>query len=180
MRDTENRSKEKIPPKPIFFTKENLIALSIGTAMVVFFMWLLIDPPDKSSSDIFSDGICVLLIFIGIIFIWAVFFSYYHARKRYKLALQNYEEYERMIRNEEDELKRIHEEIERRTREREAEVKARKQEALEKLPVCPICGRKENVRRISTLNRSVSVAAFGLASSKIGKQYQCDYCNHLF
>lgn len=42
---------------------------------------------------------------------------------------------------------------------------------------CPICG-STNIRRISTLNRGVSVAAVGLASSKIGKQYECKSCKH--
>ena len=42
---------------------------------------------------------------------------------------------------------------------------------------CPVCG-STNVKRISTLNRIVSVAAVGLASSKIGKQYECKNCKH--
>lgn len=42
---------------------------------------------------------------------------------------------------------------------------------------CPICG-STNVSRISTLNRGVSVATVGLASSKIGKQYECKKCKH--
>ncbi len=42
---------------------------------------------------------------------------------------------------------------------------------------CPNCG-STNVSKISTLNRSVSVAAVGLASSKIGKQYECKNCKH--
>lgn len=42
---------------------------------------------------------------------------------------------------------------------------------------CPICG-STNVAKISTLNRSVSVATVGLASSKIGKQYECKNCKH--
>lgn len=46
-----------------------------------------------------------------------------------------------------------------------------------KHPKCPICG-STNTERISTLNRTVSVAAVGLASSKIGKQYQCKRCKH--
>lgn len=46
-----------------------------------------------------------------------------------------------------------------------------------KHPKCPICG-STNTERISTLNRTVSVAAVGLASSKIGKQYQCKHCKH--
>lgn len=42
---------------------------------------------------------------------------------------------------------------------------------------CPQCGSKK-VKKIGTLNRSFSVYLFGLASSKIGKQYHCDNCNH--
>ncbi len=42
---------------------------------------------------------------------------------------------------------------------------------------CPICG-SINVNRISTMNRTVSVATVGLASSKIGKQYECKNCKH--
>lgn len=46
-----------------------------------------------------------------------------------------------------------------------------------KHPTCPICG-SHNTERISTLNRTVSIATIGLASSKIGKQYQCKNCKH--
>ena len=46
-----------------------------------------------------------------------------------------------------------------------------------KHPKCPMCG-SSNTTQISTLNRAASVAAVGLASSKIGKQYQCKNCKH--
>lgn len=42
---------------------------------------------------------------------------------------------------------------------------------------CPICN-STNVRRISTVNRFVSFAAVGFASSKIGKQYECKKCKY--
>ena len=42
---------------------------------------------------------------------------------------------------------------------------------------CPMCGSKK-VKKIGTVNRAASVAAVGLASSKIGKQYECDACKH--
>lgn len=45
-------------------------------------------------------------------------------------------------------------------------------------PKCPNCGSTVNIQRISTASRAVSVFAFGLASSKIGKQYQCNSCKH--
>ena len=42
---------------------------------------------------------------------------------------------------------------------------------------CPMCGSKK-VKTIGTLNRGFSIYLFGLASSKIGKQYHCDNCKH--
>jgi len=44
---------------------------------------------------------------------------------------------------------------------------------------CPMCGENAG-KRISTTNRAVSVAAVGLASAKIGKQYKCTSCNHMW
>lgn len=46
-----------------------------------------------------------------------------------------------------------------------------------KHPKCPMCG-STNTEKIGTINRAASVAAVGLASSKIGKQYQCKNCKH--
>ena len=42
---------------------------------------------------------------------------------------------------------------------------------------CPNC-KSDNVSRISTASRAVSIAAVGLASGKIGKQYECRQCRH--
>ena len=47
--------------------------------------------------------------------------------------------------------------------------------AAQNNPKCPICGSR-NTAKISTLNRVVSVSTLGLASSKIGKSYQCNNC----
>lgn len=44
-------------------------------------------------------------------------------------------------------------------------------------PACPNCGSK-NTKRITTANRMVSIGTVGLASSKIGKQYECKNCKH--
>ena len=46
-----------------------------------------------------------------------------------------------------------------------------------KHPKCPMCG-STNTERIGTINRAASIATVGLASSKIGKQYQCKNCKH--
>lgn len=44
---------------------------------------------------------------------------------------------------------------------------------------CPIC-HSANVKRISTANRVISIGTVGLASGKIGKQYQCKNCKHMW
>lgn len=53
----------------------------------------------------------------------------------------------------------------------------RKEEEALKHPKCPKCG-STNTQIISTLNRAVSISTVGLASSKIGKQYECKKCKH--
>ena len=47
------------------------------------------------------------------------------------------------------------------------------------VPKCPTCG-STNIKKISTTNRIVSTGLFGLASSKIGKQWHCNNCNSDF
>ena len=42
---------------------------------------------------------------------------------------------------------------------------------------CPVCG-SHVVKKLTTADRAVSVAAWGLASGKIGKQYECKDCGH--
>ena len=44
---------------------------------------------------------------------------------------------------------------------------------------CPVCG-STNVEKISTASRAVSVGMVGMASSKIGKQYKCKSCKHMW
>ena len=64
--------------------------------------------------------------------------------------------------------------------QREGKEKLLRQASLDKQreqnkPKCPTCG-STNVKRISTLNRAVSIGVFGLFSSKIGKNYECLHC----
>lgn len=62
--------------------------------------------------------------------------------------------------------------------ERKEQEAARKNEQYQyDHPECPVC-KSRNTRRISTLNRAISVGTVGLASSKIGKQYECYHCKH--
>ena len=40
---------------------------------------------------------------------------------------------------------------------------------------CPYCN-STNIRKIGTVNRTISVGMFGLASKKIGKTHKCNHC----
>ncbi len=63
-------------------------------------------------------------------------------------------------------------------RKQAEEEKKRKIEiAKAQRPKCPLCGGS-NTARISTAGKVISTAALGLASSTIGKQYQCFDCKH--
>ncbi len=44
---------------------------------------------------------------------------------------------------------------------------------------CPYC-RSTNIKKIGLINRSTSVGLFGLASKKIGKQWECKDCKSAF
>lgn len=50
-------------------------------------------------------------------------------------------------------------------------------EYLNSLPHCPTCGSYE-VKSISGLSRGIGLGLWGLASSKIGKSYQCMKCGY--
>ena len=52
------------------------------------------------------------------------------------------------------------------------------QDQLNKLR-CPICN-STNIEKITTANRMTSIAVAGLASGKIGKQYKCKDCKHMW
>lgn len=40
--------------------------------------------------------------------------------------------------------------------------------------------KSTNIEKISTVNRATSIAMTGLASGKIGKQYKCKNCKHMW
>lgn len=110
-------------------------------------------------------GVIFLLIgaavFIGI---WVLYSKQF---KRHRLSVNNPAQYAALR---EKELKEAQENQKRR--------QALEAQRLATLPACPICGKKNNVKRISTTDRSLSIAMMGLASSKIGKQYECTACKH--
>ena len=108
-------------------------------------------------------GVCCLITGIGFIF---VAFSQDSknkevARRNYELALKDFEEYQKS-------------EVARQER-----IEARRRAELENAIKCPVCN-SINVEKITAVDRSVSIAAVGLASGKIGKQYKCKNCKHMW
>lgn len=59
------------------------------------------------------------------------------------------------------------------------EAQKKQQHIADKIPDCPNCGSYD-VTRISTASRVTSIATVGLASGKIGKQYKCNKCKHMW
>lgn len=107
-------------------------------------------------------------LLIAIAFISFFVFCYFLSEKKrcskdLVLAMQKFEEYEKMS--------------ETRAKETDNYYQAQHKQWEINHPICPACGGR-NTSRISTMNRTVSVATFGLASSKIGKQYECKSCKH--
>ena len=81
--------------------------------------------------------------------------------------------------NEFDEYERLLEKRAKEERERQAEEYRRKEALLSKNVPCPVCGSRDTYR-IGTLDRATSIAVTGLASGKIGKQYKCRNCKHMW
>lgn len=143
----------------------------IFAAIAALFFWL------SSIFGGFNGGL--LLIILGAISaavaLWGLGLQI-QAIKDYRLSQKDNEAFQMRMSEREKREQALRDDLEKQRAERERE----EAEKREKLPVCPICGKKDNVRRISTLNRSASVAAWGIASAKIGKQYECIYCKHFF
>ena len=120
-------------------------------------------------------GFFLLLLNIAALFAALICTGYKGAYAEDLRALEiGWDEYEALLERRREQRKQFDAQQEA-IKQREREEQARK-EAVQHLE-CPLCGSM-NTRRISTLNRSVSVSAFGLASDKIGKQYECLNCKH--
>lgn len=57
-----------------------------------------------------------------------------------------------------------------------AQVNAQAQELLNK-PKCPTCG-STNIKKIGSIERGASIAAFGIFSKKINKTFKCSNCGY--
>lgn len=131
---------------------------SIGQSLLIFgivflpFMLLGLILP-------YRIGFWFFLIFWLIV----AFSSYNDNVKDYERAQQDFRKFQK-------------EELSKKKMQKEME-EYRKRNAS--VPKCPMCG-STNIEKISTTSRAVSVAMVGLASGKIGKQYKCKKCKHMW
>lgn len=115
---------------------------------------LCIVMPEMAMFSLFEFGVGAWLCYEG-------YKQYNKKKEAYELSLKNFEEYQKQ---------QIKEEDERRRREEIRIANAVK---------CPMCN-SPNTERIGSVDRAVSVAMVGVASGKIGKQYKCKNCKHMW
>lgn len=145
-------------PKPARVSK-GLVIYSVISSILFWYSLVYLPSEIGDKPEILG---CLLLecVLVGIP-IYCHYGNYQKAKKDYELACQDLEAYKRKAVEEQDEFWETFDEM-----------------FHHKSNIhCPVCN-SNNVKKISTANRAVSVGAVGLASSKIGKQYECKSCHH--
>lgn len=164
-----------LPDKPTYFgiiKSDNnwLIFISLFTfilSLIIFFSFLIA----FGKFDGLSAAFAVLSIIVTLVF-------YYGINNVYKEKLSIYNNFEKYKATEKKRIKEnydynIESIIEKYGRKKNANEKSVSYVGLK----CPVCSSL-SVKRISTASRLTSIAMVGIASSKIGKQYQCNNCKH--
>jgi DNA-directed RNA polymerase subunit RPC12/RpoP len=104
-----------------------------------------------------SDGVTKFAgVFLILASIYARESNYRMKMKKYNLAVTDMEKYRRKILEEQQKAE---------------------EELVNSLIKCPNCGSTDT-KKISTTSKVASVAMVGIASGKIGKQYQCKKCGY--
>ena len=114
------------------------------------------------------DGMSVIASIIFLLIGLACFSIMEDAKKDLQIAEKNFADYLRVLQQ------RAAEEA----KQKAEEARRRELELMNNVP-CPVCGSR-NTYKIDNLDRVVSVKIWGMASGKIGKQYQCRDCKHLW
>ncbi len=167
-----DEKKYPLPTKP---GKGFFIAMAITLAITIGFLLLTVDMYPYSGWGLMGLlFIASAAVFVGSIAVYII------SLKDYKLSKTDPVAYQELMENRTQELAEVEDERKEREKQKALERYLAEEDRLSKLPVCPICGKKENVRRLSIANRSASVWAWGIASAKIGKQYECTHCKHYF
>lgn len=172
--EIKEREKQRIESiKPPEKPKISIAGLIVGILMLVFgISQINTDEYDRNYSMNHGNGdpviygwLFTIIAIAVLIFIIAVYFS---NLSRYNFAQDDFESYKKQVIKEQDKRREIEkEEYQRRLVEYKNAIK------------CPICGSRD-VTKISTVSRAISVGTVGLASSKIGKQYKCNACKHMW
>lgn len=144
-----------MPKKPVV-NKGFIVFVLIA---IVFFSWVMLYVPETPNVVGWVMMICIFVV-ASVIMYCPVYFE---QKKRYKFVQENFAEYQRLVIEEQD------------ARNKRAEKERREQ----KIPRCPHCNSSE-FEKITTVDRMLSVGMVGLASGKIGKQYKCLKCNHMW
>lgn len=160
-KEREQKRIQSIPkPEEPVFSRGFIIYMIVA---VIFSSWLFLYTPTTYNGE--PQGgtwIIEILVFIGIPLL--VYLPNYNKRiKDYELACRDFETYQRQMIKEQDET------IARQQRELN--------QKIANAVKCPNCG-STNTKKISTTSRVTSVALVGVASSKIGKQYECKNCGY--
>lgn len=157
------------PNKP----KISLLGLLIGGLIcLIGSCQLRTDEWDREYSIRHSNGDPIfygwVFLIIGIAVLCFVIYLFIKQKERYNLAETDLSAYQNMV------MKERVEQAENMKRQAEAE-----RIRLANAPKCPMCN-STNIEKISTASRAISVATVGLASGKIGKQYKCKNCKHMW
>ena len=138
-----------------------IIGIVLAIGYFAFWVYGLIDTSWSNMAGLVGAALLVLLTLIA------------------SSQAKKLEEERIKAKNEFDEYERLLEERAKEERERQAEEYRRKEALLSKNVPCPVCGSRDTYR-IGTLDRATSIAVTGLASGKIGKQYKCRKCKHMW
>ena len=147
------------PERPVF-SRGLIVYIVVAT---IFFSWLMLYTPTLYNEEP-KGGMWILelLVFIGLPLL--IYLPNYNKKNEdYQLACKDFEMYQKKIIKEQDEtLKRQQKELEQK---------------IANAIKCPNCG-SINTKKITTTSRAISTAMVGMASSKIGKQFECKDCGY--
>lgn len=146
--------------KPVF-SKGAIIYLTCATIVACWLFITYKDLINQGNFFIIFGYFCAILIFI-LLPLYSEISQYISDFNKYKLSNEDFEKYR------EKEIARCIS-MKKEQRKYNEELKYRIK--------CPNCN-STNVNEISSINRAISVSILGLASTKIGKTYQCDDCKY--
>lgn len=146
--------------------KKAEIKAQIG-ATIWAIVWTIICIWSFSASEEGSLGLLIVIAFFCAAGGWAMFV----------MTIESVAQMERDIRTASRSVEEYQKVLDARLAYSQMQSEKLKSEEALKHPKCPNCG-STNTQIISTLNRAVSISTVGLASSKIGKQYECKKCKY--